>query len=311
MKAIVFTDTDLTLTELPQPEPVPTEVLVRVRVAGVNPVDWKTQQGSGVRGFFDGSAPMVLGWDVAGEIAAVGAGVTRFRVGDRVFGMPRFPHPGACFAEFITCPSRHLARIPEGVSDEVAGAAPLAALTAWQALVDTLDVQPGQRVLIHAAAGGVGHLAVQIAKARGAEVWGTVSAPKHAQLRELGLDHPIDYRTEDFTQVATQMDAVIDFVGGAEHSLRSLASLRRGGRLVCIPSPTDVPSEEALAERGVTADWLLVEPDHAALEAIGELLAAGTLKVLIADTKPLEEIAALMELSLSGKVTGKLVATVG
>ena len=314
MQAITFSDADpdrLTLEDIPAPQPVPTEVLVRVRAAGVNPVDWKTRTGGGVRGFFDPSGPMVLGWDVAGEVVELGPGVTRFAVGDRVFGMPRFPHPAAAYAELVTAPSRHLARIPDGVSFEVAGALPLAGLTAWQAVVDTLQVDAGQRLLIHAAAGGVGHLAVQIAKARGAEVWGTASAAKHGLLRELGVDHPIDYRNEDFTEVATEMDAVLDFVGGLENTTRSVASLRRGGRLVVIPSASEMPSDEALAERDVTATWMLVEPDHAGLEALARMLADETLRVLVAETKPLAEMAALHALSESGSVTGKLVATVG
>lgn len=151
---------------------------------------------------------------------------------------------------------------------------------------------------------------MQIAKARGAEVWGTASAAKHGLLRELGVDHPIDYRSEDFTEFATEMDGVIDFVGGPENPTRSLASLRRGGKLVVIPSPAELPSEEALAAHGVTATWLLVEPDHAGLEALARMLEAETLQVLIADSKPLEEMAALHALSESGVVTGKLVATI-
>lgn len=312
MKAVTFSDTDpsqLSVTDIPAPEPVPTEVLVRVHAAGINPVDWKSLQGAGVRSFFDPSSPMVLGWDVAGEVVELGAGVTRFEVGDRVFGMPRFPHPASAYAEFITSPSRHLAKIPDNVSYEVAAAAPLAALTAWQAVVDTLHIESGHRVLIHAAAGGVGHLAVQIAKSRGAEVWGTASAAKHGLLRELGVDHPIDYRNQDFTEFATEMDSVIDFVGGKEHAARSLQSLRNGGKLVVIPSPVELPGEADLAAKGATATWMLVEPDHTALEAIAGMLEQETLKVLVADTKPLDQVAELLALSESGTVTGKLVAT--
>jgi len=312
MKAAIVSPTDsnhFTITDLPAPEPGPTEVLVKVHAAGVNPVDWKTRTGVGVNGFFDPDAPMVLGWDIAGEVVEVGAGVTRFAVGDRVFGMPRFPHPANAYAELVASPSRHLARIPDGVSFEIAGALPLAGLTAWQAVVDTLKVGPGHRILIHAAAGGVGHLAVQIAKARGAEVWGTASAAKHELLRELGVDHPIDYRNEDFAKVAKDMDSVIDFVGGPENPTRSLATLKRGGKLIVIPSPAELPSDEDLAARGVTATWLLVEPDHAGMESLAQMLEAGTLRVILADAKPLEEMDALHALSESGAVTGKLVAT--
>lgn len=309
MKAAIVTDSgSFAIADLPKPEPGPTEVLVRVHAAGVNPVDWKTRTGVGMNAFFDPAAPMVLGCDIAGEVVEVGAGVTRFAVGDRVFGMPRFPHPANAYAEFVTSPSRQLARIPDEVSFEVAGALPLAGLTAWQAIVDTLKVEPGHKVLIHAAAGGVGHLAVQIAKARGAEVWGTASGKKHELIRELGVDHAIDYREEDFTELATEMDGVIDFVGGAEHALRSLSTLRKGGKLVLIPSPADLPSAEAQAELGVTATWMLVEPDQVGLEALAGMLTEDALNVLLADEKPLEQMNELHALSESGAVTGKLVA---
>ena len=157
---------------------------MRTVAAGVNPVDWKVR----ARGGFLGEPPFTVGWDVAGVVEEVGYGVTRFSVGDRVFGMPRFPREAAAYAEYVTSPSRQLALIPDALDDVEAGALPLAGLTAWQALVETADVQPGQRVLVLAAAGGVGHLAVQIAKARGAYVLGTARAEKHSFLVELGVD---------------------------------------------------------------------------------------------------------------------------
>ena len=301
---------EFSIGQVERPEPRPTEVLVKTSAVGINPVDWKTRRGEGVRGFFPSDEPLILGWDIAGVVEEVGPGVTRFRVGDRVFGMPNFPDPANAYAEYVVARSRHLAHIPEGVSDTVAAALPLAGLTAWQAVVDTLQVTEGTRILIHAAAGGVGHLAVQIAKARGAEVWGTASAAKHEGLRELGLDHPIDYRNQDFTQVATEMDAVLDLVGGSENPVRSLACLRRGGRLLVIPAPTDQPSPEQLKEAGVTADWLLVEPDAAGLEALAALLAAGTLRITLAETRPLAEMADLHAVGEAGRTVGKLVATI-
>ena len=312
MTAIATNETTggLEAVRVDRPEPRPTEVLVRATAIGVNPVDWKTRRGAGVRGFFPPDEPMILGWDIAGVVESVGPGVTRFQVGDRVFGMPAFPDPANAYAEFVGARSRHLARIPDGVSDLVAGALPLAGLTAWQAVVDTLQVTKGTRLLVHAAAGGVGHLAVQIAKARGAEVWGTASAAKHDWLRSIGVDHPIDYRNEDFTRVATEMDAVLDLVGGEESPVRSLASLRRGGQLLTIPSPADLPAEERLEEAGVSAGWLLVEPDHAGLEALAAMLEDRTLQVVIATTKPLEEMEALHALGEAGRTSGKLVATV-
>ncbi len=170
----------LELVEMPRPDPAPTEVLVRVTAAGVNPVDWKVRAGGG----FLGEPPFTVGWDVAGVVEELGRGVTRFQAGDRVFGMPRFPKEAAAYAEYVTSPSRQLARTPESIGDVEAAALPLAGLTAWQALVETADVQPGQRVLILGAAGGVGHLGVQIAKARGAHVIGTARSGKHAFLHD-------------------------------------------------------------------------------------------------------------------------------
>ena len=171
---------------------------MRTVAAGVNPVDWKVR----ARGGFLGEPPFTVGWDVAGVVEEIGFGVTRFSVGDRVFGMPRFPREAAAYAEYVTSPSRQLAPIPDGLDDVEAGALPLAGLTAWQALVETADVRPGQRVLVLAAAGGVGHLAVQIAKARGAYVLGTARAEKHAFLVDLGVDEPIDYTSENVAERA-------------------------------------------------------------------------------------------------------------
>ena len=297
-------------TLIPRPEPGPTEALVRVNAAGVNPVDWKTRSGSGVYGFFDQNNPMVLGWDIAGEVAEVGPGVTRFQVGDRVFGMPRFPKPAGGYAEYVTAPSRQLARTPDNVTDVEAAAVSLAGLTAWQALVDTLDVSESDRVLIHAAAGGVGHLAIQIAKARGAEAWGTASRAKHDLLRNLGLDHPIDYHTQDFTTVATEMDAVLDLVGTDEYPERSLQSLRPGGRLLVIPSAGALPDPKKVDAAGVWAGNMLVEPDQVGLAAIAGLMASGDLRVLIDETRPLPDMSELHRIGETGRTTGKLVATV-
>ena len=303
-------DGTLSPSAVERPTPGPTEVLIKVAAAGVNPVDWKTRHGQGVNAFFDPNAPMVLGWDVAGRVVEVGAGVTRLGVGNRVFGMPRFPRPASAYAEYVVAGSREVARIPDSVTDIEAGALPLAALTAWQAIVDSLRVGEGDRVLIHAASGGVGHLAVQIAKTRGAEVWGTASAAKHEELRAFGVDHPIDYRAERFEEVATDMDAVLDLVGSDDYPIRSVRSLKRGGQLLVIPSPGQVPPQDVLDQAGVTASWMLVEPDYAALEQIARLLETGSLRVVVGDTRPLAQMAELHAIGEAGGPVGKLVATV-
>jgi len=296
----------LELMEVPRPEPGPTEVLVRVTAAGVNPVDWKTRAGGG----FLGLPPFTVGWDVAGVVDAVGRGVTRFAKGERVFGMPHFPHEAAAYAEYVTSPSRQLARIPEHLGDVEAGALPLAGLTAWQALVETADVQPGQRVLILAAAGGVGHLAVQIAKARGAYVIGTARSAKHAFLTELGADETIDYTSEVVEERVRDVDVVLDLVGG-ESSRPALAALRDGGIFIAVPSSSGVEALRELAGDRVRVTGILVEPDRAGMEAIAELAATGALRGHVAQAFPLEEAARAHELGETGRTQGKLVLTVG
>ncbi len=294
----------LELVQGERPEPAPTEVLVRVRAAGVNPVDWKTR----ARGGFLGEPPFTVGWDVAGVVEDVGFGVTRFAVGDRVFGMPRFPREAAAYAEYVTSPSRQLARTPDTLGDTEAGALPLAGLTAWQALVETADVQPGQRVLILGAAGGVGHLAVQIAKARGAYVIGTASAPKHGFVQELGADEVVDYTSEDVAQRVGKADAVLDVVGG-DTAQSALPVVRDGGVVVTLSGAAAGPLRELAGRRVRVAD-ILVEPDRMGMEAIAGLVAAGSLRAHVSRTFPLEQAAQAHELGETGRTQGKLVLTV-
>ncbi len=309
MKAITqhtYGGTDvLAQAELDRPAPGPSEVLVRVHAAGMNPTDWKHRQFAGLLG----RLPLVLGWDVSGVVEAVGFGVTIHQVGDEVFGMLPYPHGVGSFAEYVVAPARALVRKPSTVDHVQAGAIPLAALTAWQALVDAADVRPGQRVLIHAAAGGVGHLAVQIAKTRGAYVIGTASAKKHALLRELGADELIDYRSEDFAAIAP-VDVVLDAVGG-DTAIRSLTALKPGGRLVTIALGS-MPAEltEQAAAHGVRLYPLLVEADQAGMLAIADLVTAGRLRAVIEATFPLDQAAKGHELGDTGRVTGKVVLTV-
>lgn len=297
----------LRLVDVPRPAPAPTEILVRVHGAGVNPTDWKTR----ARGQFPigAKSPFILGFDVAGVVEAIGEGVTIYSPGDEVFGMPRFPHPASGYAEYVTGPARHFARKPHRADFIHAAALPLAGLTAWQALVDTGRVQPGQRVLIHAAAGGVGHLAVQIAKAHGAHVLATASEAKHSFLRELGADEPIDYTQADFTEVATDIDLVLDPIGG-DTTLRSLETLRPGGILVRLPPLTDDVPLRIARDLGVIAVRLLVEPDHAGLQAIAALVDADQLRVQIDTVVPLHQAAEAHRRGETGHVTGKIVLSI-
>ncbi|WP_406191398.1 MULTISPECIES: NADP-dependent oxidoreductase [unclassified Streptomyces] len=288
--------------EVERPEPGLNEVLVRVHAAGVNPVDWKTRASGALIEW--GAVPMV-GWDVSGTVEAVGPGVSIFRPGDEVFGMPLFPRQAGGYAEYVVAPARHLAHKPAGLTHVQAAALPLAALTAWQALVDAADVRPGERVLVHAAAGGVGHLAVQIAKARGAHVIGTASAAKHDLVRQLGADEVIDYRSVRFEDAVTDIDVVLDGLGG-ETAERSLKVLRHGGRLITLPGPDDVPA----TQDGVRAMWVLVEPDHLGLREIAALVEQGAVKPIVETVLPLAQAAQAHELGEQGRTTGKIVLTV-
>ena len=287
----------LVVEDVERPEPGPTEVLVRVAAAGVNPVDWKTRAGGG----FLRDPPFTLGWDVAGVVEAVGFGVTWLAPGDRVFGMPRFPREAACYAEYVVSPSRHLARIPEGLGDVEAAGVPLAGLTAWQALVDTAGVAEGSRVLVLGAAGGVGHFAVQIAKARGAWVAGTSSPEKHGFLRELGADEALDKAEPLPTR---DVDAVLDAVGG-ETGLTALPAMRGGGVLVTV-SGSAVPGLREAAAGRVRVEGILVEPDRAGMDA----LAALGLRPHVEATFPLEQAAEAHRLGEQGRTRGKIVLTV-
>ncbi|MFH9984501.1 NADP-dependent oxidoreductase [Streptomyces luteogriseus] len=288
--------------EIERPVPKPNEVLVRVRAAGVNPTDWKHRATGG----FLGEPPFVLGWDVSGVVEAVGIGVVAFAPGDEVFGMLPYPYGHGSHAEYVSAPVRALTRKPAGVDHTQAGALPLVSLTAWQALTEHADLRPGQRVLIHAAAGGVGHVAVQIAKARGAYVIGTASAGKHDFLREIGVDETIDYRETDVTEAVKDVDVVLDTIGG-DTSLRSLRVLRPGGVLVSIlPGGSDELYEEA-DRLGVRALRMLVDADRGGMEAIADLAGAGKLRATIAGTFPLALAAEAHALGDTGRTTGKLV----
>ncbi|MEV0439215.1 NADP-dependent oxidoreductase [Streptomyces spectabilis] len=292
--------------EVDRPEPGLTEILVKVHAAGVNPVDWKTRA-AGAFGTW-GDTP-ILGYDVSGTVEAVGPGVTLFAPGDEVFGMPRFPEQAGGYAEYVTAPARRFAPKPATVDHVQAAALPLAALTAWQGLIETAGLRAGQRVLIHAAAGGVGHLAVQIAKAHGAYVIGTARADKHDFLWKLGADELIDYTTTDFAEAVRDVDVVLDGVGG-EYGPRSLPVLRRGGHLVTLPDPGGLPDAARAEALGVHTGWTVVEPDRHGMLEIARLVEEGTLRAAIDKVLPLESAAEAHAYGERGRTQGKIVLQV-
>lgn len=311
MKAIVQHELGgpevLQIAEVEAPEPIPTEVQVRVRAAGVNPVDFKTRMGRGMSSLI-GPPPFTVGWDVCGEVTAVGGGVTRFQVGDEVFGMPWFPREAGAYAEYVTAPSRHFERQPHALSIEEAGALPLAGLTAWQVVVDTLRVQEGDDVLIHGAAGGVGHLAVQIAAARGANVIATARREQADFLAELGASRTLDYRDDDFDQHLSELDSVIDFTG--RYGERSLPVMRPGATLVSVPSGVKPELVAAAEVRHQRATGILVEPDPVGLAGLCDLIEQGKLEIEVGEVFDLERAADAHRHAEDSHGAGKIVLRV-
>lgn len=299
---------ELRLVELVRPEPLPTEVLVRVVAAGVNPVDVFTREGRAYQRAL--SLPFVPGWDVAGVVEEVGYGVTRFRRGDEVFGMPWFPREAGAYAEYVTAPARHLAHKPRSASFDAAAALPLAGLTAWQMLVDVAHIEAGQRVLVNGAAGGVGHLAVQVAKDLGADVVATARPEKHEFVRSLGAAEIIDHTSVDVAEAVEPVDVVIELVGG-EVCIRMLDTLRPGGLLVSAQAAWAPELTRLARTRGVTASWYLVEPDAHGLAAIASLVDAGRLRVHVGRTLPIEDAARAHRDVAERSLLGKLVLHVG
>ncbi|MEU3092966.1 NADP-dependent oxidoreductase [Streptomyces massasporeus] len=299
MRAVTFSrhgdESVLELTEQPVPAPAGGQLLMKVRAAGVNPVDWKFREGAVGT---DRPFPLGMGWVGGGTVVAT----TTARgpaVGDEVCGMLPLPYAGA-YQEFAVLPVSAVAPKPVELSFAQAAAVPLAALTAWQSL-GAAQVTAGQRVLVHGGAGGVGHFAVQLAKARGARVAATASPRNLSFLRRLGVDEPLD-RTEDHPHAIEPVDVVIDTVGGRTQQ-ESWGLLRPGGVLITLPEPID----EAYRVPGITGRRVIVAPDGEALRHIGQLIDSGAVRVEVQDVLPLEKAAEAQLISRTGQVRGKLV----
>ncbi len=263
----------------PRPSPAAGEVLVKVHAAGINPVDWKTRSGGGVSGRYGNAFPLIIGWDISGVVEAVGENATTFKVGDAVFGMVRFPSIGAAYAEYVAAPQTDLALKPKNIDHIQAAAIPLAALTAWQALFESGDLTSGERLLIQGAAGGVGHLAVQLAKWKGAYVIATGSTNNMAFLRELGADAVIDYTNTRFEDTIKSVDMVLGCIGG-DMLKRSLSVIKVGGRLISI---TGLPDQQEAEKRHVRTEAILVRPVDSHMNAIAQLIEAGTLQMVVTE----------------------------
>lgn len=294
----------LVIAEADIPVPQRGEIRVRVAAAGVNPVDAEVRGGLWP---ILGQPPFVVGWDVAGTVDALGPDVVGVSVGDRVFGMLHFPAEAAAYGEYVTAPAEQFAPTPGNLDDVHAAAIPLAGLTAWRALVTVGGVGPGHRVLIHGAGGGVGHLAIQIAKARGAHVITTVSPAKAEFARSLGADEIIDYTSERFETAIEPVDVALDSLGG-EVTARTIGVVKPGGVLLSLTEVVDGSAAAARA-KGVRFEGIDVVPDRDALRALADLAANGDLVPHVGAEYPLED-AAEAHRRLADGVIGKIVLVV-
>lgn len=289
--------------EVPRPDPQPGQVLVRVHAAGVNPIDWKIREGY-LKQLFDYPLPLILGTDVAGVVEAVGAGVTTLQVGQDVYGVVDMTLSGA-YAEYALGYAEAIAPKPQSLDYIHAASVPIAAMTAWQALFDGADLQPGQTVLIHGAAGGVGGYAIQFAKWKGAQVIATASAANIDYVKNLGADRAIDYAAQSFEREVQDVDVVLDLVGG-ETQARSWQMIRSGGVLV---STIGVPSSGI--PENIRAIPIFVNPKAAGqLQQIAQLIDNEHIKVTVERTFELAEAAQAQEISQHGHPHGKLVLQV-
>jgi NADPH:quinone reductase-like Zn-dependent oxidoreductase len=279
-------------------------VLIRVHATSVNPFDWKVRRGY-LAGWLNHTLPLIPGWDVSGVIEATGPQVSDLRPGDEVYGMADASRNGA-YAEYIVVHASKVARKPSSVDHIHAAAVPQAALAAWQALFNAGGLSAGQRVLIHAAAGGVGHFAVQFAKQRGAYVIGTASGRNLDFVRELGADEVIDYTTTPFEDVVHDVDVVLDTIGG-DTQQRSWKTLKPGGILVSIVEP---PSAELAAQHGVRQAFWGASQNADDLNAIAELIDSGKVKPTVSTVLPLDEVKDAHTMSEGMHTRGKIVMKV-
>ena len=307
MKAVVINEygneSVLNYTDVERPEPKADEILVKVHVAAVNPADWKIRDGMGE--MFGFKLPLILGGDIAGTVEEVGVGVENFKQGDAVYGMTLSSLSGG-YAEYAVAKADAIAPKPESLDFANAASLPIAALTAWQAIFDLANLSSGQRILITGASGGVGSMAVQLAKAKGAFVIGTASGKNEKFVRDLGADEFVDYTAQPFEEVVKDVDVVFDTVGG-DTLEQAFQTLKKGGFLV---SSAQTPSEEKARELGVEADWVFCKPSAQQLAEINRLIEEGKLKTHVETVLPLTDVRKAHQLSQSRRTRGKIVLQV-
>ncbi len=312
MKAITLKDfggvENLVKTELPVPEISDDEVLVKLKAFSINPVDVKTRKGKGVAAKLKEAKPMILGWDFSGIVSDTGKSVTAFKKDDEVFGFINFPGPGKTYAEYVAVQESQLTIKPLNVTFEEAAAAALAALTAWQVLKDKAGIKPGDNVLIHGAAGGVGHYAVQMSKHLGAYVIGTASVENKEFIIGLGASEHIDYENQNFEDIVKDIDFVLDTQGG-DYIDRSLKVLKAGGKIISIPSGTSENVKEKAAAMGMKGEQFSVRPDAEEMNEISDMLWEGILKSHVSKIFSFDDIKSAHKQIETGKTRGKIVVS--
>lgn len=301
MKAIQLTEYGengkLIYTEVDRPQPNPDEVLVKIHAAAVNPIDWKIRGGRGRK--FGMELPLILGADFAGTVEESGAEISRYKKGDSVYGKILV----GCYAEYVVVKENELVKKPTNLDFKHAVSVPMGALTSWQAIFDKGDLEKGERILVHGASGGVGSMAVQIAKAKGAVVIGTASRSNQDFVESLGVDEFIDYTTTRFEEVVDDVEVVLDTVGGDTHD-RSYGILKEGGHLVSL---VQQPSEELMEKYNVKAQIMASQPNPKQMDEITELVEAGKIKTKVGEVLPLSEAEKALKLCKEGAVLGKII----
>lgn len=299
---------NLNHTTLPLPEIKGNEVLVKVSAISVNPIDVKARANEGVLNWVFGEArPVTLGWDISGEITESAEQVSDFKIGDEVFGMVNFFGNGKAYAEYVAVPADQLALKPSVISHQEAAAATLAALTAWQVLVNQAKISKGQRVLIHAASGGVGHYAVQIARHFGAFVIGTSSAANRDFVLSLGADEHIDYTSVRFEEVLSEVDFVLDTMEG-ETLTRSIDIVKPGGSIISIPTGNFVQSDlDKARDHQVNLSGYLVQSSGTDMKLLADLLEKGIIKSHVSQTFDFKDMDQAHLAVETGKTKGKIV----
>jgi len=315
MKAIILNEAgsvdNLHYIEASKPAIKNNEVLVKTISLSVNPVDYKVRSSDGALNWILGAdRPAIIGWDLSGTVVEVGEDVTDFKIGDAVFGMANFPGKGNAYAEFVAVPSTHLTLKPANISHQEAASATLAALTAWQTLVKKGNIKKGDKVLIHAASGGVGHYATQIAKHFGAYVIGTSSAKNRDFVLQNGSDKHIDYTTENFQDIVSDVDFVLDTIGG-DTILKSLAITKQGGTIVSIANSNISEDElEKAKAKEVNLSFLLVQSSGENMAQLAQLMEKGILKSHVSKTFSFDQMGEAHLYLEKGRTVGKIVVNI-